>query len=80
MGLISRLVALPATGPAHGVWWVLQKLTAAAEAEFYNPAALKTPQVALEMQLEAGDMTEDDYEEQEIVLLTRLKEARSKGR
>ena len=77
MGLISRLVTLPATGPAHGVWWVLQTLTDAAEAEFYNPDAIKKQLVALEMQL---DMTEDDYEEQEIVLLTRLKEARSKGR
>ncbi|MEO0496862.1 MAG: gas vesicle protein GvpG [Pseudomonadota bacterium] len=80
LGLVTKALALPASGPTQGVWWVLNKLTDAAEAEFYSPDAIKATLVALEAKLEADEMTEDEYEEQELVLLQRLKEGRAQGR
>jgi hypothetical protein len=80
MGIFSSLLSLPVTAPLSGVAWVAAKLTEAAEAQFYNPEVIKNTLAGLEEQLVAGLITEDQYEEQEMVLLLRLKEARLSGK
>lgn len=75
MGLITGILGAPVTGPAGGVFWVLRKIYDAAYTEFYDPASIKRQLVDLEKQLEAGELSEDEFEELEIVLLERLRDA-----
>ncbi len=75
MGLLTTLLTLPVSGPVRGAVWVLEKVHEAAEAQVYDPAAIKRELVDLERRLEAGEIDEAAFEAAEEVLLDRLDEA-----
>ncbi len=72
MGLISNLLLLPLTGPGKGALWVARQVHEAADKEISDPASIRRALRALEVQLEAGEIDEETFEEAEIVLLRRL--------
>lgn len=72
MGLLSTLLFLPLKGPVDGSLWVARKITEAAEAQMNDPSALRQALADAERQLEAGDISEEEYEELEEVILQRL--------
>lgn len=76
MGLLRSLLLLPVKGPMDGVLWVTSKIAETAEAELNDPGTLRRELLRLEAELEAGRMTEADYDAAEEVILRRLKEAR----
>lgn len=75
MGLLTSLLTLPVSGPIKGALWVMQQVHEAAEAEYYDPAAIKKALVTLEKQLEAGEIDEETFEQAEDLLLDRLEAA-----
>lgn len=75
MGLVSRLLTLPVTAPVSGSLWVTRKIHEAAERDFNDPAAIRAQLSRLEAQLLAGEISEDAYDDAELDLLLRLKEA-----
>lgn len=76
MGLLTALVTLPVTGPSKFAWWVAEKLHEQALNTLNDPAEIKRELVRLEARLDAGEITEAAFEEAELVLLTRLREAK----
>jgi len=74
MGLVANILGAPVAGPAKGVFWILRKVYDAAYDEFYDPASIKQQLIDLETQLDAGEISEDEFEEVEYILLVRLKE------
>lgn len=74
MGLLTSLLTLPVTGPAKAAWWIAETLHERALAELNDPKAIKAEIAALEKRLLAGEITEEDYEEAELALLTRLRD------
>ena len=74
MGLITGLLTLP-LAPVRGVIWVADQLTAVAEREFYNPDAIYAELRELSADLEAGRITEEEFDRAEDVLLQRLQDA-----
>mgnify|MGYP006274253357 CR=1 FL=1 len=75
MGLLTTLLTLPVSGPLKGAWWAVETVREAAEAEFYDPGAIRAELAALEARLLAGEIDEDAYEAAEEPLLDRLEEA-----
>ena len=73
MGILSTLLFLPLKGPVDGSLWVARKITEAAEAQMNDPAALREALVDAERKLEAGEITEDEYDDLEEVILERLR-------
>lgn len=73
MGLLTRLVTLP-LAPAQGVIWIARQLEEQAAEEFYGPDSIRRQLAALEEDLEAGRISEEEYVEAEEVLLDRLDE------
>jgi hypothetical protein len=71
MGLITGLLTLP-LAPVHGVVWVAEKLNDAAERELHDPAVLRAQLAVLNQELEAGDISLAEFEQQEERLLDRL--------
>ncbi|MEU3145020.1 MULTISPECIES: gas vesicle protein GvpG [unclassified Streptomyces] len=71
MGLITGLLTLP-IAPVRGVVWVAEKLHDAAERELHDPAVLRTQLAVLNQELEAGDITLEEFEREEERLLDRL--------
>ena len=71
MGLISGLLTLP-LAPVRGVAWVGEQVAAEAERELDGETHVRRELAALEMELEAGRIGEQEFEELEDRLLERL--------
>lgn len=74
MGLISEVLLLP-LAPARGSGWVIQQVLREAERIYYDPSAIRAELARLEEQLEAGEITEEEFDRQEDELLDRLETA-----
>jgi Gas vesicle protein G len=79
MGLITGLLTLP-LAPVRGVVWVADKLVAVAEEELYDVDAIYAELRELSADLEAGRLTEDEFDRAEDVLLQRLQDATYRNR
>lgn len=72
MGILRKLLTAPVSAPLGGAFWVVGKVTEAAEAEFRDPVRIRRALEDLEAELEAGRIDEDAYEDAEAILLDRL--------
>lgn len=75
MGLLRSLLMAQIIAPISGTLWVARKVTEAAEAQLYDPSAIRRALGDLERAVEAGDIDELTYDSAEEVLLARLREA-----
>ncbi|MEU7057756.1 gas vesicle protein GvpG [Streptomyces sp. NPDC046197] len=71
MGLISEVLLLP-FAPARGSAWVIRQVVREAERIYYDPATVRAELAQLEEQLEAGEITEEEFDRREDELLDRL--------
>ena len=77
MGLLGKILFFPVTGPVAGIRWSLNKVIQVAEEELTDDAPLKQELMELQMKLELGDITDDEYVEHEAALMARLREVRA---
>lgn len=75
MGLLRALVSLPVAGPLKGSLWVARKVHEAAEQQVNDPGTIRRELRRLETALLAGEISEEVYDEAELALLARLREA-----
>lgn len=80
MGILTDVVFAPAVGPLKGVLWLARIIAEQAERVLYDEDAIRAELLDLEQRLEAGQIGEADYEQQEEILLERLKIARERMR
>ncbi len=78
MGLLGRLLTLPLE-PVRGVAWVAETVQDAAQQEYYDEGRIRRELLDLEADLEAGRITEQEYEAAEDELVTRLLEAQKRA-
>ncbi|MFF4587417.1 gas vesicle protein GvpG [Streptomyces sp. NPDC001388] len=71
MGLISEVLLLP-FAPVRGSGWVIQQVLREAERIYYDPATVRAELSRLEERLEAGEITEDEFDRMEDELLDRM--------
>ena len=76
MGLITNLLFFPVTGPVAGIRWSLGKVQTVVEQELTDDAPIKQELMELQMQLELGDIDDDEYVAREAALMQRLREVR----
>lgn len=79
MGMVTGLLTLP-LAPVRGVVWVADKLAATAERELYDPEAIYAELRELADDLDAGRITEQEFDRVEDVLLQRLQDATNQNR
>jgi hypothetical protein len=77
MGLLD-ILAFPLMGPIKGITWIAEKIAEQADNELYSEEAVRGKLVELEMSLEVGEISEEEYQAGEDVLLMLLKEARAR--
>jgi len=77
MGMLLDLLALPLTGPINGTIWIAEKLLEQAENEMYDEGKVRAKLMEMEMLLDLGDISEDEYMAAEDELLERLKVIRA---
>ncbi|WNM33534.1 gas vesicle protein GvpG [Streptomyces sp. Li-HN-5-11] len=71
MGLISEVLLLP-FAPARGSAWAIRQVLREAERIYYDPATVRAELAQLEEQLQAGEITEEEFDRREDELLDRL--------
>ena len=72
MSLILDLLTAPVLGPIRGVHWLAKKVAEAAEGELLDEDRVRNELLELQMRLDIGDITEEEYDEQEKVLVEQL--------
>ncbi len=76
MGLLSSILLAPFTGPWDGTMWTLDKVRRAVEEELTDDTQVKEDLMRLQLELEAGDIDDDEYLVQEAAIMARLREVR----
>jgi Gas vesicle protein G len=71
MGLLSGLVLLP-LAPLRATIWIAEQLATYAEAELNDERAIRRLVIDAEKALEAGELTEAEFDRIEDELLDRL--------
>jgi hypothetical protein len=75
--MLFKLLGLPLTLPAAGIKFCFQQVLNTAERELYDDEPVKEQLLLLTLKLEEGEITEDEYAEQEAFLHMRLREIRA---
>jgi len=76
VGVLSGLLLLP-LAPLRGTIWLAERLASYAEAQMDDEQAIRRLLLEVEAALEAGELTEDEYDRIEDELLDRLEAIRS---
>lgn len=72
MGFVLDLLTAPILGPARGVHWLAKKVADAAEEEILDEDRVRGELLELQMRLEVDEITEEEYDRQEELLVERL--------
>jgi hypothetical protein len=78
VGLIGEVLLLP-FAPVRGSGWVIRQVLAEAERLYYDPGTVRAELAALEEQLTAGEIDEEEFDRREDELLDRLEIALAHG-
>ena len=70
--MLFQILAFPVTGPLRTVGWISGAIRDAVDRKINYPAEIKRTLAALEQQLEAGSISEQEYERMEMELIERL--------
>jgi hypothetical protein len=74
--ILFRLLALPITAPAAGIKYCIERVVEYAEQQLTDDEPVREQLLELQLELEEGRVTEEEYAEREAVLLARLRELR----
>src|SRR4051812_32373411 len=77
MGILTKIVFFPVTGPVAGIRWSLGKGMGVVEEELTDDAPVKQELMELQMQLELGDIDDDEYVRREAEIMAKLREVRA---
>jgi len=72
MGLFLDLLTLPVLGAPRMVHWVAKKVTEEAEREVLDEDRVRGQLLELQTHYDLGEITEEEYDEQESILMERL--------
>jgi hypothetical protein len=76
VGLLKHLLFWPVTGPTYLARFSLEKVEGAVRTELTDDMSVKRDLMELQMQLELGDIDDDEYVEREAELMARLRQVR----
>jgi gas vesicle protein GvpG len=76
--LIDDILLLPFTAPIAGVRWVLKQIQTLADEELMNDQPWKERLIELQMMLEVGDITEEEFKWQEAEVFQALRDIRAR--
>jgi len=76
--MLFKLLGAPFTLPMAGIKYVFQTVADLADQELYDEGSLRDQLLLLQVQLEDGDIDEDDFAEREADLLARMREIKER--
>jgi hypothetical protein len=77
MGLLKHLLFWPVTGPLYLADFSIGKVNDVVRNELTDDSGIMAELLELQLKLEQGDITDDDYLREEATLMVRLREVRA---
>ena len=72
MSILFDILAFPVMGPVKGMRWIAEKVDDAVSQTVSNKVKIKEDLLELQMNLEMGKVTEEEFNKQEKELLENL--------
>ncbi|HEY0529866.1 MAG TPA: gas vesicle protein GvpG [Gemmatimonadaceae bacterium] len=76
MGLLTNILLAPFLGPIYGTRWTLDKVDRVVREELTDDTPIKEDLMALQMQLEMGEIDDAQYVQREAEIMQRLRAVR----
>jgi len=76
MGLLTNILLAPFLGPVWGTRWTLEKVDRVVREELTDDTPIKEDLMALQLQLEMGEIDDAEYVKREAEIMLRLREVR----
>ena len=76
MGLLTNILLAPFLGPVWGTRWTLEKVDRVVRDELTDDTPIKEELMALQLQLEMGEIDDAEYVKREAEIMQRLREVR----
>jgi gas vesicle protein GvpG len=76
--ILDDILLLPITGPIAGFKWVMNTIQKMADEELMNDQPWKERLIELQMRLELGEISEEDYTVEEAVVFQALRDIRAR--
>ena len=76
--LLDDLLLLPIKGPIAGFRWIMKTIQTMADEELMNDQPWKERLIELQMRLELGEISEEDYGREEAVVFQALRDIRAR--
>lgn len=76
MGLLSKILLSPFMGPVWGTQWTLEKVERAVKEELSDDTPVKNDFMQLQLQLESGEIDDDEYIIREKEIMDKLRAVR----
>jgi hypothetical protein len=76
MGLLTNILLAPFLGPIYGTKWTLDKVDRVVREELTDDTPIKEDLMALQLQLEMGEIDDDEYVKREAEIMNQLRAVR----
>ena len=76
--LIDDILLFPLKGPISGIKWVMRTIQKMVDEELMNDQPWKERLIELQMRLELGEISEEDYVQEEAVVFQALRDIRAR--
>ena len=76
MGLLTNILLAPFLGPVWGTRWTLDKVDRVVREELTDDTSIKEDLMALQMQLEMGEIDDAEYVRREAAIMQRFRDVR----
>jgi hypothetical protein len=76
MGLLTNILLAPFLGPIYGTRWTLDKVDRVVCEQLTDDTPIKEDLMALQLQLETGEIDDAEYVRREAELMQRFREVR----
>lgn len=76
MGLLTKILLSPFLGPVWGAQWSLEKVERVVKEELSDDTAVKNEFMQLQMELESGEIDDDEYLVREQEIMARFRAVR----
>jgi hypothetical protein len=76
MGLLTNILLAPFLAPVWGTRWTLEKVDRVVREELTDDTPIKEELMALQLQLEMGEIDDAEYVKREAEIMQRLRDVR----
>ncbi|MDP9206068.1 MAG: gas vesicle protein GvpG [Gemmatimonadota bacterium] len=76
MGLLTNILLAPFLAPIYGTKWTLDKVDRVVREQLTDDTPIKEDLMALQLQLEMGEIDDAEYVKREAEIMQRLREVR----